>query len=335
MRASPIFLSALVVFQALSLDTSLRTQKENLPQMPSATLLMGWPLHQLELTTENTTVKIQSDEGEWSITPSISADGRIVAAARSRDGQLSSLRVRSTLVISTYSVINRVWTEYKGLTTFSGPVAISPNGSKLACFTGGMGTAGWRLRVVDIKSGSTKTLLELPQAAYEMPQITWSPDSRRIAFDSKLDLPVNAAMFSGTSNPALRSKIYVFDLDTGAAQEIADGWLPSWSPSGQWIAFFDYPPKKHDPWPMNLMVPERIKLIRPDGTDSRIIGSWRAPWDDLSVAPVWSPDSKTIMINRVRDEGENMDIYLLDLATGVISKKFKKSPPVYAWVAAR
>ncbi len=86
---------------------------------------------------------------------------------------------------------------------------------------------------------------------------------------------------------------------------------------------------------MNLMVPERINLIRPDGTDSRIVGSWCAPWDDLRVAPVWSPDSKTILINRDRDEGDNMNIYLLDLATRKISKKFRKSPPVYAWVAAR
>jgi len=330
-----IYLAVLVVSQALSLGLPLRAQKEKLPQMPGATLLMGWPLYQLELTTENKTVKIQNDEGEWSITPSISADGRIVAAARLLEGQLTTLRVRSTLVISTYSMINGEWTEYKDLTTFSGPVAISPDGSKLACFTGGMGTAGWRLRVVDIKSGNTKTLLELPRAAYRMPQITWSPDSRRIAFDSEPDLPANAANSSDTSNPALKSKIYVMDLDTGTVREIAGGRLPSWSPSGEWIAYFDCPPLKHDRWPMNLMVPERINLIHPDGTDFRIVGSWRAIWDDLLVAPVWSPDSKTILINRVRDEGDNMEIYLLDLATGKITRKFKKTPPVYAWVAAR
>lgn len=334
-RISPIFLAGLVLSQTLSLKASLMAQKERLPQMPGATLLMGWPLYELELTTEDKTVKIQNHEGEWSITPSISADGRIVAAARPLDGQLTTLRVRSTLVISTYSVTNGEWTEYKDLTTFSGPVAISPDGTRLACFTWGKDKAAWRLRVVDIKSGRTASLRELPQRVSGMPQISWSSDSRRIAFDDAPEPRATSSNSREMSNPAVTSKIYILDIDSGTVQKIAEGWLPSWSPSGEWIAYFDYPPQKHDRWPMNLMVPERIKLIRPDGTESRIIGSWRAPWDDLRVAPVWSPDSKTILINRVRDEGDNMNIYLLDLATGEITKRFKKSPPVYAWVAAR
>jgi Tol biopolymer transport system component len=168
-----------------------------------------------------------------------------------------------------------------------------------------------------------------------MPQITWSPDSRRIGVDSERDPPVNAANSSDLSNSARTSKIYVMDLDTGVVHEIAEGRLPSWSPSGEWIAYFDYPPQKHDRWPMNLTVPERINLIRPDGTESRVASRWRAPWDDLSIAPVWSPDSKTILINRVRDEGYNMDIYMLNLASRQLARKFKKSPPIYAWVAAR
>lgn len=335
MRVAPIFLAALALSQSSGLSTSLRAQKEKLPQMPGATLLMGWPLYQLELTTENKTLKIQSDEGEWSITPSISADGRIVATARLQDGQFTTPRVGSTLVISTYSITNREWTEYKNLTTLGGPVAISPDETRFACFTWGTDAATWRLRVVDIKSGNTTTLRELPRRVSGMPQISWSPDSRRIAFDDAPEPAANAANSSDMSDKPLTSEIYVMDLDTGAIQNIAEGWLPSWSPSGEWIAYFDFPPLKHDRWPMNIMVPERIHLIRPDGTGSRVVGSWRAPWDDLRIAPVWSPDSKTILINRVRDEADNMDIYLLDLATGEITRAFKKAPPVYAWIAAR
>jgi Tol biopolymer transport system component len=280
-------------------------------------------------------VKLQTDQGEWSITPSISADGRIVAAARLLEGQLTTLRVRSTLVISTYSVITGEWTEYEDLTTLSGPVAISPDGTRLACFTWGADKTTWRLRVVDIKNGSPTTLRELPQRVSGMPQISWSPDSRHIVFDDAPEPRATAADTRDMSKSAVTSKIYLMDLNTGTVREIVEGWLPSWSPSGEWIAYFDYPPQKHNRWPMNLVVPERINLIRPYETDSRVVGSWRAPWDDLRIAPVWSPDSKTILINRVRDEGDNMDIYLLDLASDEITKKFKKSPPVYAWVAAR
>ena len=335
MRIPPIFLAALVLSQMSSLSTSLEAKKEKLPQLPGATLLMGWPLYQLELTSENKTVNIQDDEGEWSVTPSISADGRIVASARLLEGQLTTLKVRSTLVISTYSMTSREWTEYRNLTTLSGPVAISPDGSRLACFTWGTDEANWHLRILDIKTRNTTTLRELPKRVGGMPHITWSPDSRRIAFDYALEPPVNAANSLNTSNPSPTSKIYVMDLDTGAIQEIAEGWLPSWSPSSDWISYYDYPPQQHKRWPRNLMVPERINLIRPDGTDSKVVGAWHSLWDDLSIAPVWSPDSKKILINRVIDEGNNMDIYMLDLATGKTIKRFKKTPPVYAWVAAR
>ncbi len=215
MRITRIFLVTLVVSQTLSLGTSLRAQKDKLPKMPGATLLIGWPLYQLELTTENKTVKIQNDEGEWSITPSISADGRIVAAARLLEGQLTTLRVRSTLVISTYSVIAGEWTEYKDLTTLSGPVAISPDGTRLACFTWGADKATWRLRVVDVKNGSATTLRELPRRVSGMPQISWSPDSRHIAFDSAPEPPAKAVSSTDMSNPTVTSKIYVMDLDTG------------------------------------------------------------------------------------------------------------------------
>jgi Tol biopolymer transport system component len=54
------------------------------------------------------------------------------------------------------------------------------------------------------------------------------------------------------------------------------------------------------------------------------------------VAPVWSPDSRTLLINKWHDEDKaTMDIYLLDLATLKMSKKFGNTPPVFAWVAAK
>jgi Tol biopolymer transport system component len=51
---------------------------------------------------------------------------------------------------------------------------------------------------------------------------------------------------------------------------------------------------------------------------------------------VWSPDSKTILLNEIRDELKGTkDIYLLDLATQKMTRKFKDVPPVFGWAEAK
>jgi hypothetical protein len=52
----------------------------------------------------------------------------------------------------------------------------------------------------------------------------------------------------------------------------------------------------------------------------------------LKLPPVWSPDSKTLLINESRDEDKTtMDIHLLDLSTLGRTVAFKNVPPVFAW----
>jgi hypothetical protein len=51
--------------------------------------------------------------------------------------------------------------------------------------------------------------------------------------------------------------------------------------------------------------------------------------------PVWSPDSKTLLINTLRDPDTGIfNIHMLDVATGKATKKFKNVAPVYAWVTS-
>jgi len=53
-------------------------------------------------------------------------------------------------------------------------------------------------------------------------------------------------------------------------------------------------------------------------------------------APVWSPDSATLLLNEFADwEKGRFDIHLLDLSTVRTTRKFKKSPPVFGWAAAK
>jgi len=232
-------------------------------------------------------------------------------------------------MVGTYSMADSRWTDYKGLEVFDGDVAISADGSKLACVTRSIAGAPSHIRILDVKAGKVTVA---PEAADNAgPALSWSPDGRRIAFvrDDKISR-------NGVPVPSLRS-VYVLNIESGTVSKIADGAWPSWSPSGEWIAFFDHSPHRDDPkggWYATNA--NRVSLMRPDGTDSRVLFAFDDD-EDLRRHPVWSPDSKTILINRFRDDGVNprQDIYLLDLANPKLTKKFKNTVPVYGWASAK
>src|SRR5215469_8132659 len=62
---------------------SVEAKMRNLPRMPGATLLIGYPPLNLLVTTNDKTRKLQEDaQGDGLISPSMSADGSVVASAR-------------------------------------------------------------------------------------------------------------------------------------------------------------------------------------------------------------------------------------------------------------
>jgi Tol biopolymer transport system component len=308
--------------------TSLEAKIDDLPRLPGATLLMGYPPYDLTVTTGDTTSKLQTGRADWYVTPSMSADGRIVASARTADDASTASRKRPRLIVSTYSMTDKKWTDYKELAVFDGSVAISPDGTKLACITQTVAGAPSYLRILDVRTGTVKAG---PQSSDNIgPDLSWSPDGQRIAFDREVERSAN-----GKSIPSLRA-IYVLNVTAGTVSKIADGMSPSWSPSGEWIAYHSYSPgrddKKRGWYATNA---DRASVVRPDGTDQRVLLRFHRD-DSLRVAPVWSPDSKTLLLNKFRDEDKGtMDIYLLDIATLKPVKKFENAPPVYAWIAAK
>jgi Tol biopolymer transport system component len=74
-------------------------------------------------------------------------------------------------------------------------------------------------------------------------------------------------------------------------------------------------------------------MVHPDGSDDKILIT--LPRGSSFVeTPVWSPDSRTLLLNQLRDgEKWTMDIRLLDLARLRLKTKFKDVPPVFGWAA--
>ena len=109
---------------------------------------------------------------------------------------------------------------------------------------------------------------------------SWSPNGRRIAFDS-----------SGVA-----SKIFVINLD-GSGLELIPGQpaarniRPDWSPDGRQIAFAS-----------GTMNNEMIYVMNVDGSDLALL--------TVGNAPDWSPDGRKILFQR--SSALNSDIYVMN-----------------------
>jgi dipeptidyl aminopeptidase/acylaminoacyl peptidase len=322
-----IAISALLLGAALSISSEnlAKTKSYELPRLQGATLLVeGYPPDRLVLTSPDMTVALQ----EWNARrpiPSISTDGNVVASTRRGE-------------VSTYSVKENKWTDHpelnRELDTVTGRVAISPDGSRLACVTRNPrpdvhDPPHFRLYILDLKNGSAKVIIE----PSDLPlNLSWSPDGHRLVFDmGPLDHPLLSDIRA----------VYVASVESGTISQIGLGQAPSWSPSGEWIAYVGYIEGSDRHQDTNFygghyyaITDYQVRLMSPTGTQSRVLmgfDSWVG-----SMQPVWSPDSRTLLFDRSLDPDKGtFDIYMIDVVTGKAAKKFKNVLPVYGWAVEK
>jgi TolB protein len=132
-----------------------------------------------------------------------------------------------------------------------------PDGQRIA-FIHKPDGLGNQLYVAKVDGSETKQLTSTGDS-YSPP--TWSPDSRRIAFASDL-------------------QIYVIDADGTNRTQLTitpANAFPAWSPGGRWIAF------------QSSRDNGTIWIMNPDGSDKKQLTPF-----SVSSWPVWSPDGRRI-----------------------------------------
>ncbi|MEK6302978.1 MAG: hypothetical protein AABO41_19885 [Acidobacteriota bacterium] len=293
--------------------SDIEAKKGKLVRFPDAVLLVGYGPTNLHLTTPTETLRLQptgSEPSDWGhhVLPSLSLDGKMVASAR--------LTSADREVIATYLISEKKWTEYTQVSELWS-VSISPNGTKLAFVSEEKGRV--LLRVLDTTTGLTSLVVPTPVSVYAVP--TWSPDGNHIAY--QVDLPKR--------DPRIDHRefaINVVELSTAKTWKIANGQNPSWSPSGEWIAYLDTSG--------NPGGGTRCMAVRPDGNDVKTLvelpRGLLGQKGKFVCAPVWSPSSKKLLLNEIANwEAWTMNIDLLDLTTHKLTRKIGSGVPVLGW----
>jgi Tol biopolymer transport system component len=173
-------------------------------------------------------------------------------------------------------------------------VAWSPDGTRLAYWSGLESAGGWQLMVVDA-DGTDPILVasgDLASGPTDFPTPAWSPDGKKLAFTARtVGGPQTACADSSNVDPSFcSSRVFVAPVDadtsTGAVQ-VGDPDMSAraaaWSPDGTTVAFSSGDAQKGI----------GLYLMQADGTDVRRLGEVSGTgWSFMQLA--WSPDGKSI-----------------------------------------
>ena len=289
--------------------STLCAQNNQTFSMPDSVLLIASPYHDLRVVSpDHIQVLLPPvNVGQFN-PPSIAPRGDYIAWGFAvSDAPRRRHPGRFTMGI--YSIAEQKWRNY-GEFDDIGAAAFSPDGSKVA-FVAEQNDREKELLMLDVATGkiSAWEKATLSWSAGGKGSLGWSPDGKRLAVELQ---KIGGSLFIG-----------ILDLDTGNLQPVGDGFEPAWSPTGEWIAYID-------------PTGEKCMLVHPDGTGTKIaksVGGRVFGHREFAWGLVWSPDGKKLLLNEVKGDGPSLDVLLLDLESGRVTRKSRNGLPAYGWVA--
>jgi len=278
--------------------------------MPDSILLFG-TYNDVRVVTPNQElglrppVHVKANLGEFHF-PSIAPAGDLIAwgVAVGHDPD-SHHPTRFKLAI--YSVSEQKWATYGDFDDI-GATAFSPDGSKIAFVA--QERDGDALLVFDVRTQKIARATT-PKGIWYQASLSWSPDGKKLAFQIQ--------------RSEERSTIAVLDLSSGQVQTLGDGYEPSWSPDGNWIAYY-------------ASSGQKCMLMHPDGTGTRAVKTLGGRLFGCRVfgwRVVWSPDGKQLLLNQMKGDGPDLDVILLNIDSGRSVVKKKNALPVFGWATER
>ena len=296
------------------LHAAEQERTERLVHQPGSLLLLGYPGDDTLFVTRNeqelTLQPPGANRAGHHTYPSLSRDGTLIATS-----YVKSPHPNYQEGIATYSLVDNQWRQYGGGNfQYVWATTISPDGSKLAFkATRQSSPLSQLLLLLDLNTGETKVLIEpfLPSAP-----LSWSPDGHQIVYEYPVRQP--------DPNVDLDEyEIRIRDLRNLQERRLVSGSDPSWSPSGEWIAYFDGA--------------GAVAIVHPDGTAATTLVNLRRSFPFFykryfMYPPAWSPDSKTLLLNEnAADETARALIHQFDLEPRKLRKKRGAGVAVLGW----
>jgi hypothetical protein len=239
----------------------------------------------------------------------LSRDGTIVATSYVKSPYPNYLEG-----VATYSLVDKQWKQYSvGDFPYVWAVTLSPDGARLAFKAQRDWPHQTQLLLLDLNTGVTTVVMEPYHASAPL---SWSQDGRQFVYEFPVRRPDGKFDVDDV-------EVRIRDVLTQEDRRLVSGSDPSWSPSGEWIAYLD---------PSGAFA-----LVHPDGTAAtQIVRLPRSlPWftkRPFMYPVVWASDSTALLLNESAfDETDRALIHRFDLGPRKLRRMTGKGVAVLGW----